>query len=475
MNKPILLIINEKVEEKDEEDYIFFLKNIILWKSKKSVLLNELKKNAFIIPLEIKNNLNPLPLVYNFIIDSKLQFNQNFIIKENEFNYYNLYDLLTYLNEQIFIENIFILLNKSLFNDFKKLIYFNFFNIKYLYINYFNKIESNYLNFGKLKNNIILKISNIFTYKNLNIKSELWKFNYEENQYIKLLKYILSNGENRLNQSTLSIFGYSMRFNLSNSFPLLTTKKMFWRAIVEELLWFISGSTNSKVLEEKGIFIWKKNSSREYLNKLSEEWKNKGRLDLSEIFKNRKEGDCGPIYGFNLRHFGAKYINCDEDYTEKGFDQLSWVINEIKTNPFSRRIIFTNYDPSSVNLSNLPPCHVLCQFFVSNDKKLSCSMYQRSCDMGLGVPFNIASYSLLTYMIASICDLKLGEFIYNLGDCHIYNNHINSIKEQILRKPFIFPKLILNKEIKDINNWTLNDIKLKNYNYHPSIKMEMIC
>lgn len=220
-----------------------------------------------------------------------------------------------------------------------------------------------------------------------------------------------------------------MRFSLrNNSFPLLTTKRVFWRGLAEELLWFIKGDTNANHLAEKNVHIWDANGSREFLDNLG--------------FKEREVGDLGPVYGFQWRHFGAEYKDFNTDYTNQGVDQLKEVIETIKTNPTDRRIILTAWNPSAIPKMALPPCHMMCQFYVYNGE-LSCQMYQRSCDMGLGVPFNIASYSLLTIMIANVTGLKPGEFIHVTGDTHVYNNHIEPLKEQLKRNPFPFPKVCL--------------------------------
>jgi dihydrofolate reductase/thymidylate synthase len=207
----------------------------------------------------------------------------------------------------------------------------------------------------------------------------------EEYQYINLIKHILENGiskDDRTGVGTLSIFSHNMTFNLRERFPLLTTKKVYWKAVVEELLWFISGSTNSNILKEKGVNIWDGNSSREFLD--------------SRGLTHYNQGDIGPGYGFQWRHFGATYENMHSDYSGKGVDQLQQVIELIKKDPYSRRIVMTSWNPCDVDSMALPPCHMFCQFYVSKGGYLSCQMYQRSADMGLGVPFNIASYSLLT-------------------------------------------------------------------------------
>ncbi|PIA56093.1 hypothetical protein AQUCO_00700444v1 [Aquilegia coerulea] len=215
-----------------------------------------------------------------------------------------------------------------------------------------------------------------------------------------------------------------MRFNLRRSFPLFTTKRVFWRGVVEELLWFINGSTNAKVLQEKGVHIWDGNASRDYLDSV-------GLVD-------REEGDLGPVYGFQWRHFGAIYTNMHADYKGQGFDQLLDVINKIKNRPDDRRIILSAWNPSDLKLMALPPCHMFAQFYVANGE-LSCQMYQRSADMGLGVPFNIASYSLLTCMIAHVCDLVPGDFVHVIGDAHVYRTHVMPLQDQLQKHPQPFP------------------------------------
>lgn len=282
-----------------------------------------------------------------------------------------------------------------------------------------------------------------------------------ENIYLKLIEDIINDSierEDRTGVGTFSKFGVQLRFDLNKGFPLLTTKRLFWRGIVEELLWIISGKTNSNILKEKGIHIWDKNSSRENLDDLG--------------FFNREEGDLGPIYGFQWRHFGAKYIDMNSDYNGKGIDQLKNVIELIKNEPNSRRIILTSWNPCDLNEMVLPPCHMMCQFFVIQGK-LSCQLYQRSGDIGLGVPFNIASYSLLIHLIAKVCELEVGEFIYVIGDAHIYKNHIELLKQQIERKPRPFPDLLIKTENKDIDCFKFEDFEILNYDPYPPLKMDM--
>jgi thymidylate synthase len=283
-----------------------------------------------------------------------------------------------------------------------------------------------------------------------------------ESQYINLIKHILENGiskDDRTGIGTLSIFSYNMKFNLRESFPLLTTKKVYWKGVVEELLWFISGSTDSNILKEKGVKIWEGNSSREFLD--------------SRGLSHYDQGDIGAGYGFQWRHFGAKYTNMYDSYEGKGVDQLKDVIYKIKNTPDDRRIIMSAWNPTDLDKMALPPCHIFVQFWVdTNKKELHSQMYQRSCDVGLGVPFNIASYALLTCIIAKLCDLTPGDFHYCMGDTHIYKNHIDAMKLQITRDPYDFPKIKI-KDITDIDNIKFDDIELIDYKYYENIKMNM--
>ncbi|XP_054715058.1 thymidylate synthase-like [Uloborus diversus] len=285
---------------------------------------------------------------------------------------------------------------------------------------------------------------------------------HDEYQYLDQISLILNHGrvkDDRTGTGTKSYFGTQARYNLRNdTFPMLTTKKVFWRGVCEELLWFISGSTNANVLKEKGIHIWDGNSSKEFMQ--------------SQNLSYPEEGDLGPIYGFQWRHFGADYIDMSKDYTGQGVDQLSNVINLIKEKPHDRRMIISAWNPVDIPKMALPPCHCLAQFYVC-DGELSCQLYQRSADMGLGVPFNIASYALLTYMIAHVTGLKPGDLVHTLGDAHIYSNHIEVLKEQITRTPKPFPKLRIKRDVKNIDDFIFSDFELIGYEHHPPIKMKM--
>ena len=246
--------------------------------------------------------------------------------------------------------------------------------------------------------------------------------------------------------------------SLTKSFPLLTTKRVGWKTVLRELLWFINGSTDNKLLKDKKVNIWNANASKEFLESRGLTY---------------EEDDLGPVYGFQWRHFGADYENCHTDYSGKGVDQLQNVVDLIRNDPDSRRIILSAWNPAAQPYMALPPCHILAQWYVRDGTYLDCQMYQRSCDVALGVPFNIASYSTLTYMIAHICNLKPGKYIQILGDAHIYTNHIEAVKKQLKRESFCFPQLEFSRKIENINDFVETDFILKNYNYHSLIKMDM--
>jgi thymidylate synthase len=285
---------------------------------------------------------------------------------------------------------------------------------------------------------------------------------HPEQQYLDLVREILSTGiskQDRTGVGTKSVFGRTMRFSLRDGvLPLFTTKRVFWRGVALELLWFLSGDTSAKTLQTQGVNIWDGNSSREYLDSLG--------------LKDREVGDLGPVYGFQWRHFGAEYGTMHDDYKGKGVDQIAEIVKQLRTNPDSRRIVLSAWNPTALPEMALPPCHVMCQFYVSN-KELSCQMYQRSADMGLGVPFNVASYALLTHILAFVCDLRPGEFVHVIGDAHVYTNHEEALLEQLKREPRPFPKLIIKTATKDIDAVKFEDLELVDYDPHGPIKMQM--
>ncbi|CDU17314.1 bifunctional dihydrofolate reductase-thymidylate synthase, putative [Plasmodium yoelii] len=324
--------------------------------------------------------------------------------------------------------------------------------------NFDDEDDYTYFSFNKNKENIKKNSEHVHNFK---IYNSIKYKNHPEYQYLNIIYDIIMHGnkqDDRTGVGVLSKFGYMMKFNLNQYFPLLTTKKLFVRGIIEELLWFIRGETNGNTLLEKNVRIWEANGTREF-------------LDNRKLF-HREVNDLGPIYGFQWRHFGAEYTDMHDNYKDKGVDQLKNIINLIKNDPTCRRIILCAWNVKDLDKMALPPCHILCQFYVF-DGKLSCIMYQRSCDLGLGVPFNIASYSIFTYMIAQVCNLQPAEFIHVLGNAHVYNNHIESLKIQLNRTPYPFPTLKLNPDIKNIEDFTISDFTVQNYVHHDKISMDM--
>ena len=278
-----------------------------------------------------------------------------------------------------------------------------------------------------------------------------------EQAYLDLLQYVMTNGTekgDRTGTGTLSHFGAQLRFDLADGFPLLTTKKVHFKSIVYELFWFLSGSTHVDYLQENNVRIWN-------------EW---ATADQTARF-NRPAGDLGPIYGHQWRNYGATKRE-DGSYDNDGVDQITEVIEQIKTNPNSRRLIVSGWNPKEADQVALPPCHTLFQFFVA-DNKLSCQLYQRSADLFLGVPFNIASYALLTHMVAQVCGLEVGEFVWTGGDCHIYQNHREQVELQLTRELYTLPTLTLNPNVKDIFAFTFDDISVEGYESHPAIKAKV--
>ncbi len=286
----------------------------------------------------------------------------------------------------------------------------------------------------------------------------------EEHQYLNLIKDILSEGEmvEGRNGLTKSVFGASMLFSLKDgTIPILTTKRVAWKTCLRELFWFIRGSTSNKELQKSNVKIWNANASREFLD--------------SRGLTNLRENDLGPVYGHQWRFFNAEYKDCDTDYTGKGVDQLKYIIDNLRSveGRTSRRLILSAWNPCQIDEMALPPCHVLMQFNVLGNK-LSCSLYQRSGDVGLGVPFNIASYSFLTHIVAHHCGLEADEFVYNLGNAHIYDDHLESLEQQCQLTPYEFPKItIKDRDYANIEDYQEEDFTLHNYQSHAAIKMEM--
>jgi thymidylate synthase len=281
-------------------------------------------------------------------------------------------------------------------------------------------------------------------------------------QYLDLCRHVMEHGSFKMDRTgtgTKSVFGYQMRFDLAEGFPLLTTKKVHLKSIIHELLWFINGDTNIKYLIDHGVKIWNEwpyeafKKSVDYQNETMDEYIEKIKND--EAFA-KKHGDLGPVYGAQWRQFN-------------GVDQLQYILDEIQNNPDSRRMILSAWNPAEIKNMALPPCHTLIQFYV-RDNKLSLQLYQRSADIFLGVPFNIASYALLLMMVAQVTGLKTGEFVHTLGDAHIYSNHFEQIELQLSREPKARPKMVINPNVKSLFDYKYEDFELKDYHPHPAIK-----
>jgi dihydrofolate reductase/thymidylate synthase len=476
LNQKNILIMDENTWKHIEKSYM--INSILLVLTSSNNLLKTNQKMFFKsvddVLLYIKYYKNEIENVKNiFFIGGKIIYEdiiergicENIYVTEvdKDFECDLFFDIDNYLNNQQFFKTNYTIENISeIYYSEKEKCNFQFIEYKNKnnILNFFkySKEDEKYFSFfNKLKKekeslNTIKKIKNIKYLANSNV---------EEQQYLNIVKNILENGlkrNDRTNTGTLSIFGCQMRFSLQNNqnniLPLLTTKKVFVRGVIEELLWFLRGNTNIKLLQNKKVNIWNGNSSREFLDSIG--------------LYNNEVGDPGPIYGFNFRHFGAEYKDCHTDYTNQGIDQLVDVIDKLKNDPTSRRIIINLWNPLQLKEVALPACHTLYQFYVDVEKKyLSCSLYQRSGDMGLGIPFNIASCSILTHILAKCCDLIPYEIIHTIGDAHVYLDHIDALKEQLKKEPTQFPTLEITKDINnvvDIENLNYNDFIVSGYN-----------
>mgnify|MGYP006080416051 FL=1 len=286
----------------------------------------------------------------------------------------------------------------------------------------------------------------------------------DEKQYLDLIKNVLENGfmENGRNGNVKTLFGATMRFDLTNNkIPLLTTKKLAWKTCLKELLWFISGKTDNKILKNNNVKIWNQNASREFLD--------------SRGLTNLKEDDLGPVYGHQWRHFNAQYDTCESDYTGKGVDQLKYIIDSLNDQKErnSRRLVMSAWNPVQINEMALPPCHVLVQFNVVDKNKLSVGIYQRSGDIGLGVPFNIASYAFLTHLVAHHCNLQATQLVHFLGNVHIYDDHLEILDLQKDRIPNEPPTINIKNKYDSIDDYKFEDFEINNYIPHAELKMNM--
>ncbi len=436
--------------------------------------------------LEINENTNDNIIILNSIEDT-LDY-----IKKN----YNLYSRIFICGGSSIYNNFFnVCLNQH--NVFHAIIYATIINKDYqcdnfinnkmydIIINQKNNIHTNN-KFGDINYAIELGVKDVNTQESVRI-SFLKPFtsnnhivrhnNYDESKYLELMYHLLKAPMKvGRNGATQSLFGNMLKFDIRNTFPLLTTKRVYFKGVFEELMFFIKGDTNAKHLSDKDVKIWEGNTTKEFIHNCG---------------LNYEEGDMGPMYGFQWLHFNAQYHGMNHDYTDKGFNQLEYVLNELKTNPTSRRIIMTTYNPAQAKEGVLFPCHGIGIIFNAekdlldineNTYYLNCMQLQRSCDYFLGVPFNIASYSLLVYMICEVLNndneckynYKPGELTMSLGDYHLYNSHIEESQRQVVRTPTEFPSLHFNKKIYKLEDFKLEDIEIKNYNPGVEIKAKMV-
>lgn len=479
-------ITSNVITEKDDFE---FMKNNLLHtclEHIKSQEVTNLKKNMVVMGSKTWNSIpkkfRPLPNRINVVLSTNVEFAKQNPDKEYEFyilsNLESVFTLSNRIDDRL--NEIFIIGGSQIYNEFLTKYPES---CKLIFLTHIEKDVQFDVAFDLPKNYVPISISKSFAHNDLTYDyrilanpnylvsnlSKIIPISYlkmypqnEEMQYINMILDVMKTGNekpSRTGTDTVSKFGYSMKFDCSETFPLLTTKDTFWRGIVEELLWFIKGCTNAKELQDKNVHIWDGNSSRSYLDSIG--------------LTDRQEGDLGPIYGFQWRHFGAEYHTMHDDYTNCGIDQLKYIIEEIKTNSLSRRLIMTAWNVKDLKLMALPPCHVLSQFYVEGEK-LHLQMYQRSADIALGVPFNIASYALLLRMVSQVTGKKCGTFTIVLGDAHIYKNHLEPIKKQLKRVPRTFPILKIKTERTNIDEFTFNDFELVNYNPYPKIKMDMV-
>lgn len=412
----------------------------------------------------------PLKNRYNAVLSEKMK-----IEKENVKSYETIEKALKEMGENKEIEEIYVIGGERIYNETIKdkrcdKIYVTEIHEEYECDTYFPEIPE--IKKGgwmkEIKKEKVTSEENIeLTYK---IYKNMEEEESEEKQYIELVKKILKkkNIVKGRNGNVYRTFGDQHVFDLSKGYPLLTTKKVFFRGVIEELLFFLKGKTDTKELEEKRINIWKENTTKKFLRERKLKY---------------KEGDMGPMYGWQWRNYGIKYEGCGKNYKNKGYDQLKKLIENLIENKYDRRHLLTTYNPEQVQESVLAPCHGLIVQFYVEDKKLNCKMYQRSVDVMLGYPFNIASYAALVHILCKITGYKPGELIMTLGDAHIYEDHINGALEQIKRTPLKMPELRVTKELENqkmetilnyIDELDIKDFELKHYNYHPSIKMNMV-
>jgi dihydrofolate reductase / thymidylate synthase len=480
------------------------LNNQIPWRYTKDIIFfkkitNETVNNKLNVVLMGNNTYNSIPIVHR-----PLKNRLNLVLSKSNLSYlpnlHNL-DIINEINEPIYfnkIEDLFLFLDKYKkyinivwviggYQIYKLLLKYQLVSKIYLtsienksfncdvkfpnnYLKHFTLIDKYYIyDQNKLKNNnenYVFINPLLFYHKTDKLSFSTYEYNNkEENNYIRIINKILNKGIykiDRTNIGTLSLFGITCKYNIRNyRLPLFTHRKIFLRGIIEELLFFISGETNTKILENKGINIWKHNTSRDFLN--------------SRQLFHLNEGDIGAGYSFQLRHFNAEYINCNTDYTNKGFDQLEYIINLIKTNPNSRRIVFSYWNPSFLDNMTLPPCHILYIFNIINNE-LNCSFTMRGNDFSLAHCFNVCSCAILVFMLCYLTGYNPGKIVCHIADCHIYKNHIEETIQFIKNTPLNSPLLLINdpdKKIKKIEDFNYNHFKLLFYNSYRNYKLSI--
>lgn len=445
--------------------------NSLPWKLNEDILfLKTITKNNIVV-MGKKTYDDTIPIEYKLLKDRLnivLTHNPDLYDNNEHLIYTDYTKIYTILKEHsLSYCNVFIIGGSSIYEMF-------FYQINTLYITYIDKYYETDQYFPKITYDFKLTVNSRNHWSNS--EECFYRFmKYERSStynsytfdiiYKNLMSKIIDSNDIRQNRTgidTLSIFGEQLSFNIDKYVPLLTTKRVAWKSCIEELLWFMRGDTDANILKQKKVHIWDGNSSREFLDNVG--------------LNHLKEGDCGANYSFQWRYFGQEYVNCETKYEKNtSFDQIENIIHLLKTDPFSRRIFLSAWNPMDLDKTVLPPCHVSVQFYVDNNRGLSCHMYQRSCDVFLGLPFNIFSYTVLTYILAKKCDMTPKKLIISLGDTHIYTNHIEQVKEQLQRSILTYPILNISDNVKDktIEDININDFELIGYFPHNSIKAPM--
>ena len=423
------------------------------------------RKTFFSIPEKHR----PLKNRLNIVITNKKHLYMDEYIDKTNLLFGNYVECMDYLNSSEHVskysKECVIIGGQEVYNQFKPFIS----KIYLTEINHHKQINYTHF-FFKIPNTFkIIDYSplhqhNEYLYRFLTFERDISPCHYHDMTYLKMCQKVLHQGhhrDDRTGTGTVAIFAEQMKFDLSSSIPILTTKRVPWKSCIEELLWFLRGDTNAKILDDKGVKIWNKNSTRDFLDGVG----------LTHL----NEGDCGANYSFQWRHFGADYVDCNTSYINQGIDQIARIEDLLKNDRHNRRIFLSAWNPCDLNRTVLPPCHVSAQFFVDNNNGLHCHMYQRSCDMFLGVPWNILSYSILTRILAMRSDLKPGSLTISTGDTHIYKDHLEQVSEQMSRECLSSPILLIDETVKtkNIEDITIDDFEMIGYLPHSAIKANM--